>query len=253
MSFHRLDIRRGTTLAVLPLALALVSGCGGESDKKDAKGSAASSAPAATVSPAAAKNGVETLPADQILAKATKAMKDSGSFQIKGKGSEGGQAMTMNLQVRGSSVLADITMGKMALRIIRIGDEVYIKGDQAFYSSLGGAEVAKLLGAKYMKGSVNDKQLRDIASLADPDELLKPDGKVTKGEQSRVNGRPVIALLDGTQGKLYVATEGEPHVLAMDEGGNAGNRIDVTYDKTVEIKAPPADQTIDASKIGKGG
>ncbi|MBW8481917.1 hypothetical protein [Actinomadura parmotrematis] len=223
-----------TAALALPLASACDAGTAAETaDRK----------PAGQASPAT--NGIDRLPADQILERARKAMLATGSVHIRGRLKDGKDPVyEMDLRVAGSRASAGSLTeppGK-TLQLIRIRDTVYIKANKKFLTAEAGADAARVLAGKYMKTTSSSKDFADIAALTSLPkiigELLKPDGAVSKGRLERVNGRLSLPLTDGTGGKLYVSAEGEPYLVRLDS--SATDRLEfLDYNVPVKVTAPP--------------
>ncbi|MDQ8704251.1 hypothetical protein RCO28_17400 [Streptomyces sp. LHD-70] len=155
--------------------------------------------------------------------------------------------------------------GKGRMEVLRKGDRVWIKPDARWLSSqaphLGGDAAAQLLKGKYLETSAGDADGAKIAQLCDLNafkaQITERSGKaeaatVTKGERTEVDGRPAIELnvTRGAQkGKTYVSTEDKPYPLKVEADEPAkGVEIDMTFsefDRPVDVKVPPADQTVD--------
>jgi hypothetical protein len=88
--------------------------------------------------------------------------------------------------------------------------------------------------------------------LPNPSELFKPKdfGAVAKGDTSTINGMPVIAVVNRSGGKIYVALTGEPYILRVDDKDTG--TFDITEIGTaVTISAPPASDVIDFAQASK--
>lgn len=232
--------------ALLPLALAtvLLAGCG-----RDAAG------PVATPTPT--DNGVSALTADQILAKATAALKAAKSFRMKGDVSSEGEKVKLDVKVNNTDTSGTVEVNGAPVEIIKVGTSLYFKGSEAFWKAVGGAkgeQIAILLKDKWAKAPTSDKQYSSLASLVDPDKLLDPEGTITKGSAKDINGTPAIGLVSSKAdgGTLYVATTGEPYPLRL-EGPPSQGAIDFSeFGATFDIKAPTG-EVVDLEKLVQSG
>ncbi|NJP34414.1 hypothetical protein [Micromonospora thermarum] len=231
---------------LVPLAVAgmVLAGCGDRT-----AGGATWSAPSAP-----AGNGVADLTADEILAKATAALDKAGSFQIKGQAREDGTTMSVDLKVQGKDLVGTIDMGSSTIQTLLVGGQPYFKADEAFWKENGGpqgAGLAQLVGDRWVKVSPKDEDFANVFKLGDPDEILKPDGKVSKGASTSIDAGPVITLIDKSdQSKLYVATTGEPYPLLTEDPDKQGKLVFSGFgDSFPEIKKPDAQDVIDFSKL----
>ncbi len=96
---------------------------------------------------------------------------------------------------------------------------------------------------------IETKYLKLPSPLADlvptKDGLIEPEGSVTKGEITTVNGQPAITLSD-SDGKLNIALQGKPYPLDLTDA--KGNKIEFSdFDASVTITAPPAADVVDAA------
>jgi hypothetical protein len=205
-------------------------------------------------------NGVAELSADEILSKAQQALRDADSVHVKGEGTSDGETFGVDMRFSGSDgATGSLTAGGQTIEMLRIGNTVYLKANEEFWkSTTGSAAAGELLKGKYLKADSSDKNFGELASFTDlaefAKETLKPEGEISKGERSNIRGVPTIALIDAEEGgSLHVATEGEPYPMqiAPKEGGEETGQIDfLDYGAPVELKEPPADQVVDASKLG---
>jgi hypothetical protein len=241
---------RTAVVAASTALLALLAGCGTENSNA---GSGGSQQPAS--------NGVENKPVNEILSSAKAALSKASSVHIKGSAKEDGDTFEIDMSVRGTDGgTGSITVEGKKVELIRSGKAVYMKGDDDFWTTFANAEAAKLLSGKWLKGTTEDPKLKDLASFTDLSTLaaqfLKPGGTLTKDQKKTVNGTAAIGLKDASKdgGILYVATTGEPYPLQLvpTEAGQEGQVDFLDYGKPVDLKEPPAAETIDVKKLGNG-
>lgn len=150
--------------------------------------------------------------------------------------------------------------------LIKADDKnAYLRFDESFLRAQGKGEspevqkalLAQLRG-RWTKTPVNDPDTRGMLELCDLKGLLaefeEGGSGIVKGGEARVDGRKALKLTEpgdtatGTNGAaaetntVYVATEGEPHILRIvTTGGDEPGTITFShYDRPVEAKAPPA-------------
>jgi hypothetical protein len=226
---------------VIPLALAvgLVAGCGGKPTTP---------APTATT-PSEAFPGKS--PAE-IVAMAKSALGKASSVHIKGSFVDEGKPMTIDLQYSsGGEGTGSVTTEGQTFFVLKIGDDVYFKGDDAFMASIIGDDknVEKLLKGKWMKSKASDAaEMTAFFSISD--EIFKDlPTDLRRGDTGVINGIKALELIESDGGKMWVATEGEPYPLRLD--GGADGTIDFTeYGATLDLKAPPASEVFDLSQLG---
>jgi hypothetical protein len=222
---------RAVVLLLLPLAL--LAGCGGGGTKS---------------------NGEAEKTAAEILTDTKQAATSAKSVHFHGSIDAGGSPLKVDIRIDGSKGgTGSMTIRGAHVDIIRIGDEAYMKGSQQFYVQLAGAEAAKLLKGKWLKGSATTGDLASLADLTDMDKLfaaaLKPDGTVSKGKETTVDGQDVIELKSSDGGSLYVATTGEPYPVELEQksGDSTGAVHFDEWNEPVSVTAPK--NAVDIAKL----
>jgi hypothetical protein len=226
---------------ILPLAFcaALLTGC------------AESGTPATSpTTQAPADNGVAALSADEILARATAAAIAAPGVGVKGTVSADGTPISIDGIAKGADSKVTLGLSGVTVDVIKVGADLYLKAPAAVLPLLLPPAVQSqvaAIGTKHVKAPATTPEFKDFSlTLAD---LLKPEGAVTKGDATTINGQPVITLLDG-ESKLYIATTGEPYPVRME--APFGTALDfVNAGTPVEIAAPAADQVFDLSMLLK--
>jgi hypothetical protein len=209
--------------------------------------------PGATTTPtpttAANDNGVSALAANEILERAKTALGDAKSVRIKGSATEAGDKMELDFKISGEDLGATISGGGLTMEIIKIGTDVYMKADSLWETLLGGQpQILNLIKGKYLKIPATDERFKQFTQITDPNELLKPEGNLSKGQTKTINGKPAIGLVDDKdKSTLYISTVDEPLPLRVED--ESGNGLDFTYDETVTVTAPPAAEVVDASTL----
>jgi hypothetical protein len=231
-------------LVLVPIAItaALLAGCG-----KDKTPAAA---------PPPTNNGVAALSATEILDKAKAAAIAAGSVHVKGSTSSENQNISIDLKIDHKDFAGTIETSGTVLEIIRLGSDFYLKAPDAFWEQMIPKEqqvALALIKGKYVKMGSDNPSFKELSSIGDFDTLLKPEGTVSKGQEKTVNGTPAIALVDSTdKGSLYIATVGQPLPVRIESAKNEG--IDFTeWGTSFGLKAPPATEVFDLSKLLGGG
>lgn len=244
-------------LAVSAAAL-LAAACGDDTSGSGAPAAAGSASTSA--SPSAAGGDVASLEPTEILTRAKAAFKKTESVRLTGGGSTGGETFTIDMTYGADKAIGSVSNGGQKIELRRVGKIVYLKADKAFWTQTAGAAAAELLSGKYLKAPLTDQRVAQLASFTDKDsfvdQVLDPDGTVTKGGTKDVRGTPAIGLVNKDTtggGTLYVATSGEPLPLQLTpegSGSDTGSLDFLDYGKSVTVAVPPADQTIDVTKLG---
>jgi hypothetical protein len=233
----------------LAVAAATLGGC-----QKNDTGTAA---PTATTpaSSAPADNGVAALTADEILAKAKAALGQAKSFHAKGNVVQGADKTDVDLKVNGTDFIGSISMKAAKVELLAIGKDKYIRPNEQFWTLTTGARgktMATLVGNRWVTGAGNDKSFAELFSIGSVDELLKPTGKLTKGEPKTIDGVQTIGLKDSADpdSVLYVATTGEPYPVQL-AGKDSSALTFSEYKATFsDIAKPAAADVIDLGKLG---
>lgn len=249
-------VRSTRLLASLAATAILVAGCGSTTDPPDVS--------ATTSVPAVAPNGVEKLSATGIVAKARTAAGQASAVRIKGDITQNGERTRFDMRLladRGGT--GTLTVQGGSVQITRIGRRAYMKGTTAFWTAAAGPAAAELLAGRYLKMSTSEPEMAGLISFTDfgvlMNELFKDtrDKDLRKGREKRTDGRRAITVtMTGADGGvLYVALDGKPYPLRIESLPSAKDRGKVEfhdYDEPFALKAPPASQTIDISKLKSG-
>lgn len=147
--------------------------------------------------------------------------------------------------------------------ILKRGTDVWLKPDAAFWKAQfpgrRGASAATTFANRYIHGSTSSNLLGGIANTCDLGALQKaatvsPSSTLKEGLATTVDGTRVVPLsftVNGFMSTLYV-TAGKPHQLyrAAQKGPDTDLSLTFTdYDKPVPLKVPPANQTVDISRV----
>ncbi|GAA0398614.1 hypothetical protein [Streptomyces luteireticuli] len=252
----------GIVVAAAGLAAVVgLTGCGkgGDGDKKsDDKKSdkAAASSPAAP-----AGGGLEKLSGKEISDRAKKELQSATSLRFKVTGTKGGEAMTVDLAMdkQGNCVGTVGSGSQGAAEVIKVGDQVWMKADEKLWKAQAGPQAAELLKGRYIHGPASDPKLKGMTTACDLAVLQAKIGsggdsgkEITKGAPGSVDGQPVVPIsAEGTT--ISVASTGSPYPLKIDNSKD-GSTVRLTdWNKPVQTKTPPADQTIDVEKLKKPG
>lgn len=243
-----------TTVAAAVTLLALLGGCGG-----------GSTTPATTATATSAStSALAGLSADQVLAKAKAAAAAARSVHIVGQIVQRGNSTTFDLKLTGQpAATGTVTLGGGKVEIVRVGGDIYFKADeQTLASGLGasGAEIAKIVSGRFIKGPLSDPRLAGFSLLTSLKEftanVLKPSGAITRVDGKPVDGVRTVGLRNNDKargGTLYVADAGDPFPLlieALAGDSDTGNLQMSEWNAAVTINPPPPDQVIDLSRLG---
>ncbi|WP_406330597.1 hypothetical protein [Streptomyces sp. NBC_00203] len=247
---------RRTALAALCLAAAAtagLTGCLSGENKADSK----------------PKGPFAGLTGGEIADRAVKATTGANSLRMKGDvpdDEDGGTiGIDMALNKKGECAGTMSMAGQGKADLIKTGDTVYMKYDEAFLRAQGKGQsksetdgVVELLAGKWTKMSATGSDAKDIASFCDLDSVLADAKNVnsdaTRGKTTTIDGTPAIVLHE-KDGKdrytLYVATEGKPYLLRVDSTSakDPGTLTFSEYEKPVPAEKP-AGKILDLDKLG---
>lgn len=254
---------RRTTLAAVALTAAAataLTACQSGKDTAKSGSSTASKAPFAGLTGA------------QIAERALDATTGASSVRMKGDiaddESSGTITIDMAVDKKGECAGTMSMGGQGKADLIKVGDTVYMKYDEAFLRAQGKGDSASdtdaavaLLAGKWTKMAATGKDAKDIAGFCDLDTVLggAEDGKgstsgTTRGAATTVDGTPAVTLheKDGSDRyTLYVASEGKPYVLRIDSptGKDKGSLTFTDYNEPVPAKKPTG-SILDLDKLG---
>ena len=230
-------------------------------------------------------NGVAKKGAGSIVATAEDAMLNASTVHIQGQFTSGNQPVALDLRlVNGKGASGTVTIGTEVIELLRVGPDVYVKGDEEFYRSVlsrlgSGADPSAPStsgtpgsgGGSPSSGSSNniavtamqinflhigpsDTQYQTFASLTDPRQLLaqimQGIGSLGKDGQKDIRGTKSIVLSGGKCTRLYVAIDGTPFLeRVLPPGGGTLDFMD--YDASVTLNPPPPGQVVDIAKLAK--
>ncbi|WP_426366001.1 hypothetical protein [Streptomyces sp. E-08] len=250
-----------------------------------ATGPAPVAAWAATAGPAAAPPGAAApapspdpfahLTADEIGERAVTATQSATSLRMTGRVVSEGQPLDIDFAVNDHDEctgLMRIKGGTAELR--RVDDVTYMKGDEAFWrvsmTSQGVPEpqitaTLELIKGRWLKIAQGQAGSEALGGVCDLKSLLADLGKdeeqrsgLTRGPDGTVAGTPVATLVKKRAGgettTVSVSEQGKPYILKLVKAGGdePGTMLFRDYDKPVVVKAPPADETVDLSRLDGG-
>ncbi|MCX4666697.1 hypothetical protein OG453_08440 [Streptomyces sp. NBC_01381] len=203
----------------------------------------------------------------EIADKAVKTTSDAKSLRVAGKVTDeetGLDSMDMALDTSGKCAGAISTTDEGSMELIVPGGTVYMKYDEKFLRAQSKGEPAAdtqaavdMLADRWVKTKATSSDAKDIAGFCDLDVLLADFKDVNsaahRGGTTTVDGTPAIKLTEN-DGKekytLYVATEGKPYLLKVDQttGGKPESLTFSDYDKPVKT-TPPTGDVLDLDEL----
>ncbi|CAL9506640.1 hypothetical protein SUDANB6_03560 [Streptomyces sp. enrichment culture] len=246
---------RASLCVIIAASAVALTACRSGQDETD--GASASSAPPAA-SGAPSRQAFPGLSGPEIADRAVEATTGASSLRVKGDipdDETGGTIrFDMALDKKGECAGTLGLDGGGRAELIRTGDTVYLRYDEAFLRAQAEGEpeaetdaAVAMLAGKWTKMRATGQDAEDFASFCDLDTVLggvrdaRPDS--TRGKATTVDGTPAVVLHE-KDGKdrfdLYVATEGKPYLLRVDSltPGDSGSLTLGDYDEPVPATAP---------------
>lgn len=229
-------------VALIVLGIVLVAG-GGKND------------PSTPAGPAL--NGEETKTPQAVLDDARVNLRTTSGVHASGNVTSDGDTIRLDLDFAGANVKGVLTISGNDVQIIKIGDEVYLKGDRDFYLSVanGDESAVNAIGNKWLKATGDDaKEFNEFSldGFADAFKVNDGDAKLnpTLGRED-LNGQPVVVLTQSDGSRLLVANTGKAYPVRLEDKSSDGGQIDFTnYEKPVAISAPASNDVLDLSELG---
>ncbi|BCJ50276.1 lipoprotein [Actinoplanes sp. NBRC 14428] len=232
-------------VASITLVAAAMTLAGCQNDK------AGTTPPAGPAAPTG--NGVAALTADEILQRATGALKAAKAYHAEGDIDLDGQPTGIDLTVDGENFTASLTSGKAKVDLLDVDGKRYMRPNEQFWVTAMDAPKAKLLakviGDRWVTAAEGDQSFAELFSIGSAEEFLKPTGTLTKGTEKQIGGVPAIALED-QQATLYIATTGEPYPLRIGGKDGASQVLFSDFNAPAKPIEPPAPaQVIDLGAL----
>ncbi|WP_299528420.1 hypothetical protein [uncultured Streptomyces sp.] len=234
--------RRRTALAAVlcaGLAVTTLTGCAGDD-------------------PDAGTNGLGKLSATEIDRKARAAADTAAAVRLSGKLISKGGDYTLDMQLNADGGTGSVTSKDNTFALLRVGDDLYLKADAAFWAQHGegedsatDGEAAAKLDDKYVKVPEDDPTYDQLRGFTEKktllDGLLTLHGSVNKGDRGKVTGVRTIEIMGGKGegGALDVSLEGSPYPLRVARGGGGGTITLADWGKAFALEAPSEDDTVD--------
>lgn len=194
--------------------------------------------------------------AAKILAASKKQLADEKFVSVKGKGAneKDGTELEVDLGFAGDTASGTITVSGLTLDLLKAEGTSYFKASDEFYRSTAGDsadQVIALIAGRWVVADPDDENFADIASFVSKDdffdELLDPDGKITKTDEKKVNGVDCVGLKSSKSTFYFDKSDGRPISLVTDDDGKGA--LDFTYDTIDEAEAPTADESVDLAQL----
>lgn len=227
--------RRLLALVGVAVAPVVLVGCGSESER---------------VVPVPDPPAASTLTPEQILTEAQRALAQASSVRVTGEFREAGRPVKIDMRIlAGDKATGTVVTDGSTVELRRIGDQLFVKGDDKFLSALG--PKAQATKGKWLVGPIAQAD-RGLANLTDLERFaqgLTPGaGKLTKEPVKPLNGKPAVGVLSSIGARVYVADKGTAFPLRVERIGELQGVVDYgDYNAAVEVAKP--EPTVDLATV----
>ncbi|MEU1848313.1 hypothetical protein ABZ499_03230 [Streptomyces sp. NPDC019990] len=204
-------------------------------------------------------NGVGRLPAAKIQAKTRTAAESAGAVRVHGNVVSGGRTYALDMRLKGDGGEGSVTSQGGTFRLLRVGEQLFLKADAEFWSHGGGkgeeggadAAAAAKLGGKFVKVPQGDPSYKKFSGFTDKglllDGLLTLHGTLaTDGHDEQAGVRTIRITGDkGSGGTLEVSLEGKPYPLRLERAGGAGTLTFSAWGENFSLREPERNETVD--------
>ncbi len=173
--------------------------------------------------------------------------------RIKATAEDAGSRFAVDMRYGPDRAVGTIVADGMRLDLSRVGDDVYLKAGRDFWTEYADAKVAKLIGGRTVRTTLDDERFVDLSGFTDLKtsayDFLDFGGPLTKGAARTKAGRPAIEVIDSSAGggTVYVATDGEPYPLSVQSPSDEITFSD--YGTPVTVREPATAQILDADAL----
>ncbi|WP_024758725.1 hypothetical protein [Streptomyces exfoliatus] len=228
---------------------------------------------AAAPAPAPSPDPFANLTPDEIAERAVTATQSATSLRMTGRVVADGEPLDIDFAVNDRQECTGVMkIGGGTAELRRVDDITYMKGDEAFWrvsmASQGMPEAQidatiELVKGRWLKIAPGQAGSGDLSGVCDLKGLLADLDEeertgLVRGPDGEVDDTPVATLVKKKTGgettTVSVSEEGKPYILKMVKAGGdePGSMLLSDYDKPVDVTVPPADETVDLSKLDQG-
>ncbi|MEV5969205.1 hypothetical protein [Streptomyces sp. NPDC051921] len=231
--------------------------------------------PTAVRAPSPSPDPFKGLTADEIGDKAVTATRSATSVRMAGRVTTGGQPLGIDFAVNDRNQCTGVLrLQGGAAELRQTGGVTYMKGDEKFWRASMTSQgmpapqieaTIELLKGRWLKIAPGQAGSGDLGGVCDLKALLADLGEdkaartgLVRGPDAEVKGTPVATLVKRKPGgettTVSVSQRGKPYILKMVKTGGTepGTVVLSDYDKPVKVVVPPADETVDLTKLDQG-
>jgi hypothetical protein len=176
-------------------------------------------------------------PAKQVVADAERVALAAKALHVVGHTLDGSTPLRFDIWLRRGRAKGHFVEGGAVYDAVRVGSDVWARGNAAFVSRLGSGTAGE-----WLRGTATTGPLAPVASLLDREDFVQSalgqHGKLVNRGTVEHRGEQVIEIRDTTEGgSLYVAAGGTPYPVGLVAGTDSAVEFR-DWDQTVEIRAP---------------
>ncbi|WP_326598846.1 hypothetical protein [Streptomyces sp. NBC_01803] len=201
-------------------------------------------------------NGMGDLPATEIEEQARQAAVDASAVRLSGTVISEGQSYRLDVRLSEEGAVGEVSAEGATFELLRVGEDLYIKADEAFWESEGipeelESDPAEKLDGKYVRVAPEDPAYGQLTGFTDKETLLEGlltlDGERETGERGEVEGvRTIRVEADGGEGgAMDVSLDGAPYPMRLERGGAAGELMMDDWGEAFALRAPEEDDIVD--------
>jgi hypothetical protein len=202
-------------------------------------------------------NGVEDLAAQDIEQRAISAAREARTVLLTGTVISGDASYRIDMRLAGDGAVGEVSAdGGATFELLRVGEDLYLKADEAFWEGEDlpaelESDPAKKLDDKYVKVAPDDPAYEELSGFTDKnlllDGLLAMEGERETGEEGEVGGVSTIRVEadGGAGGAMDVALVGRPYPLRLERGGDAGTVTLDDWNTEFPLRRPDDEQVVD--------
>jgi hypothetical protein len=181
------------------------------------------------------------------------------SVRVSGTQISGGQQLDLNVGFTETGTSGTITQGGTAIQIVVIGVVAYFKAPDSYWQKeLAGnpnaTAILEIVKGKWIKGPTTNARLKAFAEFTKDNfakEVLQTSSVVSKAGTKQIDGVDAVGV-NGKDSVLYVAADDARPLLIEPLAGSSdkGKIVFTEYGQVKEPTPPPAELTLDVTKLG---
>jgi hypothetical protein len=203
-------------------------------------------------------NGVASKSPRAIVEAAQTAAEAATSAHVVGSIARAGGSETFDIEIlAGKGAHGSVSVEGATFAVIEDAGTVYLKGNAAFYTRVGGRKAGELLHGKWLRAPASGAKFAPLLRLTDLHGLVSSSLAGHAGLRSLgasvVNGTRVVGVTDAALGEtVYVATNGKPYPVEITKSGSGGGVVSFGAWNAPVALVPPA-RAIDISALQPHG